>query len=425
MNKAMNWFRHNRMVARNIYHRYGPARKFRKFEASVHPETWARHDELLKWAESKLAEREVHEAGQLYEMSSDPIVRQGYELIKRVKEDFEGRYRDYRQLRVLVHLPPFKIAPAHASLCANFIQGFHFLGIVVKGLEWSDDTREVLESFQPTLLMTVDNSGHLNQIDWDAVREYRRKHHLCVALQTSLQENVNTPIAERIEWAARHEIDFYYSYTTSQYIAERCPAILERGYRLFSLEFGNNPLVYYPVSSLQRDLNYIFLGSTNPDKWPRYYSYLGPLLHKHPGYIDGPWWHMLSRFGNAETHRYLCARAKVGLNLHIKNQIEWAGELNERTYNLAACGVPQLIDAPKLLCNRFQPDSFFVARTPKEYQSLFEEILQNPEEAQRRALQAQREVFERHTIFHRVDSFVVELFQSGIVEMKGPLQAIV
>jgi spore maturation protein CgeB len=102
----------------------------------------------------------------------------------------------------------------------------------------------------------------------------------------------------------------------------------------------------------------------------------------------------------------MCARAKVALNLHIQNQIDWPSELNERTYNLAACGVPQLIDAPKLLFKRFQPDSFFVASSPAEYQKYFRFALNDPKEGQRRALQAQREVFEKHTIFHRAEAFI-------------------
>jgi hypothetical protein len=256
------------------------------------------------------------------------------------------------------------------------------------------------------VLLTVDHAGYLSQIDWDAVREYRDSEQLRVGLQAWLEEYGNTPLAQRLEWAKHNAIDFYYSHKSAQYVAERYGEIRANGYAIFQLEFGANPLVYYPVAGINRDLNFIFLGSTNPDKWERYYSYFGPILRDYSGYIDGPWWQSISRFGTADTHRYLCAKARVALNLHIPNQINWPSELNERTYNLAACGVPQLIDSPKLLAERFQPDSFFVADTPSQYETTFSAIIDDPSEAERRALQGQREVFAGHTIFHRVMDFV-------------------
>ena len=412
--KRFPWIRNKWRAAKNLAFINGPGRRFRRFEASLHPETWARHDELLVWAESMAAEQEIYEAPERYEESNDPVVRQGYELVKQVKRDFKDRCRDHHELRILVHVPTAAGSSAYASFDANFVQGFQFVGIAAGELRWGDDTSQVLESFKPNLLLTVDHDGHLRHIDWSAVRAYRKKSKLRIALNASLQEYGNTPISERLEWAKEHEVDFYYSFKNRDYINARYQEILKRGYQILSLEFGANPLVYYPVPHNVRDLKHVFLGSTNPDKWPRYYSYLAPIWRRCPGYIDGPWWHLISRFGGPETHRYIWARARVGLNLHIKNQIDWAGELNERTYNMAACGVPQLIDAPKLLFDRFQPDSFFVGRTPSEYQNLFAEILRNPDEATRRALQAQREAFTQHTVFHRAENFVDQLMLTGL-----------
>ena len=413
---VVNWVQNKRRAVRNIMHHYGPARTFRKFEASAHPATWSRHEELLKWAESQVATKDANEADWLYAESTDPIVRQGFELKQKVTEHYRNLCRECENLRILIHVPPANVSSAYSSLCANFAQSFQFLGIAAQELGWFDETRDVLERFQPTMLLTTDHDGYLSRIDWKAVQDYRKTKPLRVGLNASLQEYGNTPLAERLEWARGQCVDFYYSFRTQQYVRKRYQAILERGYEIFTLEFGANPLLYYPVPGIKRDLNYVFLGSTNPDKWPRYYSHFGPLLKQYPGYIDGPWWSSIARFGDAETHRYICARAKVALNLHIQNQVDWASELNERVYNLAACGVPQLIDDPKLLFERFQPDSFFIARTPAEYQSLFAQILRDPEDAERRAMQAQREVFARHTVFHRAEQFISELSKSRFLK---------
>ncbi len=107
----------------------------------------------------------------------------------------------------------------------------------------------------------------------------------------------------------------------------------------------------------------------------------------------------------------ISAKTKVGLNLHLDYQINTINQLNERTYMLAACGVPQLVDNPAILSEHFSEGCFFVANNPKEYALLFEQILTDPQEAQKRALKAQREVFANHTTFHRMDSFVRELLK--------------
>jgi hypothetical protein len=404
-----DWIGHKRMVARNLIHRYGPARRFRRFEAAVNPGTWSRHDELLEWAEAKLADRDVHESIARYDQSPDPIVRQGFELKQQVLQQFRNRYGQASDPRILVHVPPPNVSSAYSSLSVNVVDGLRFLGINALELGWTDATAEILERFRPTILLTTDHPGYLMQIDWAAVDTYRKARTLKVGLNASLEEYGNTPLASRLEWAREHAVDFYFSFKTPEYVIRRYQAILEKGYDVLSLEFGANPLLYYPVPGIARDINYVFLGSTNPDKWPRYYAYFAAIWKRYPGYIDGPWWSSIARFGRPDTYRYLCARAKVALNLHIQNQIDWAGELNERLYNLAACGVPQLVDAPRLLSSRFQPDSFFVAQTPTEYEALFRRILRDPEEAELRALQAQREVLERHTIFHRLEHFLGEL----------------
>jgi|SRR5882672_1263072 len=407
------WIRNKVRAAKNLAFIHGSRRRFRRFEASFHPETWRRHDSLLAWAESQVASFDEEESLRLYRESEDPVVRQGYKLATSAVQQFRNRCREFDHIRILIHVPPATVSSAGFSLFSNFLQSFRFLGVPVREFGWFDDTREILEDFQPTVLLTSDHDGYLSRINWKSIAEYRQTRPLGVGLTASLQEYGNTSLQNRLNWADQHDVNFYYSFRAPQYVSERYRPFFERGYQILHLEFGANPLLYYPVPGIKRDLNYVFLGSSNPDKRDRLYSYCGPVFSEYPGYIDGPWWSSIAGFGSPETHRFLCARAKVGLNLHIQNQIDWACELNERTYNLAACGVPQLIDAPKLLFARFQPDSFFVADTPAEYKNQFKDIMNDPQEAQRRALQAQREVFTNHTVFHRVKAFVESLLRQA------------
>lgn len=126
--------------------------------------------------------------------------------------------------------------------------------------------------------------------------------------------------------------------------------------------------------------------------------------------ISRPFWPQAARARVDEPlHRYLYARAKVGLNLHVPFQLNDATELNERAYNLAACGVPQLMDNPKSLPERFRPESVYVGATPAECRQQFERMLKRPEEARERALNALEDVYAGHTIFHRANTIMSQL----------------
>ena len=133
-------------------------------------------------------------------------------------------------------------------------------------------------------------------------------------------------------------------------------------------------------------------------------------MKNYPGFLDGPGWKQVKSFSfKRERDRYIYARAKVGLNIHLPEQINWACELNERTYQLAACGVPQLIDHPMLLNKIFGHASFFIADSAKEYEEIFNALMSNPQMGVDKALCAQREVFAAHTTLHRAKSLIDQL----------------
>jgi spore maturation protein CgeB len=96
----------------------------------------------------------------------------------------------------------------------------------------------------------------------------------------------------------------------------------------------------------------------------------------------------------------------MGINLHVPFQLASPTEINERAYNIAACGTPQLTDHPALLRQRLPLESVYAAETPSEYARLFSQILSEPEEARDKALVAMEHVLTHHTVVHRADSFI-------------------
>lgn len=386
---------------------------FRRFENKINHGTKERHDRLLHWAEDSAKNAAVLESPERYEQSSDPVVRQGYRLAGDVRRSFAGRSRHLKSLRVLVHIPSAKISPGGYSLFSNLVQSLDFIGIPVIRFEWDESINSILKDFQPTIFISSDAEQYISRIDWNALLDYKKTNPLKIGLTASLEEYGNTPLAGRLTWAREKRIDFYYSFRSPKYLRERkeYQPFFDSGYKIISVEFGANPLLYYPVPSMERDIDFVFLASTNNDKRERYYKYLTRIFIERSGFIDGPGWRHAANWSAPPTHRFLYARSRVGINLHINDSIDWPSELNERTYILAACGVPQLVDAAKLLPHRFSKDSLFVAHSPEEYYILFNQILRDTEGASQKALQAQKEVFERHTTFHRAEQFASELMK--------------
>jgi len=388
--------------------------KFRMFENAINRSTWTEHDRILAWAEAAAQQAELWEAEELYEASDDPIVRQGHVLRKQVLHHFRGKYSDLDGIRVLIHTPPPNISPGGFSLFNNLAQAIGYQGVPVQQLNWDKPIRDVLADFKPTFLLTSDSSDYLNQLDWVAIRDHKQQHGLHLGLTASLQEYGNTPLHERLAWAGQHDVDFYYSFRTPEYLTERkeYQPFFDEEYPIFSVEFGANPLLYYPVPGIQRDLDYVFLASANRDKWLRYFEYLTEIMGTHQGFLDGPGWRKIHNYNfNPHKDRYVYARSKIGLNLHLTEQIEYPCELNERTYMLAACGVAQLIDRPLLLTKRFSRDCFFIAETASQYKDLFEHMLKSGDDCMKASMKAQKEVFEKHTTFHRAESFIQQLIK--------------
>jgi hypothetical protein len=389
--------------------RYCDIINFRIFESKISKRTWQNHDEVLQWAESMAILPESVLQEQI--LSSDqPIVKKGFELRQKVMGEFSGKYAN-EDMKILIHIPSKEFSPGGYSLFSSMADSFKFVGIKTDLLFVGDDVKEKLDLFEPTILLSSDHKYYTSEIDWNVIKKYKKSHSLQVGLTASLEEYGNTSLIQRLNWAKKHGIDFYYSFRAQEYFTARNEYKLfnHYGYKILSVEFGANPLLYYPIPSFAKDLDYLFLASSNSDKLKRYIDWLSPILISNTGFITGSGWRKANKWPSLKANIFLFSRAKVGINLHIEDQINFACELNERTYILAACGVPQIVDNAKLLPSRFRDGSFFVATNPKEYEDLYKFMLMNPKECEKRALRALEEVYEKHTTFHRASSFINQL----------------
>lgn len=379
-----------------------------QFDRSIHAVTLRNHDKIIADAEFALMYKETHESADAYAASSDQVAQQGYALLTEALSQFKDRYAGKCVHRILVHVPDPATSPAGYSLFSNLAECLDFMGVPTHVLGWRDSTAVLVNTFKPTVLLSSDHVTYLEKIDWETINKYRESNSLKVGLTASLAEYDNSPLDERLGWAKKQAIDFYYSFRDEAYVRERQEyrAFFQAGYKILYIPFGANILHYYPVAGFSRDLDYVLIAS----KKREHTIYMKELVKHHHGLIDGPGWKHAPDFNfNRDRDRYIYARAKIGLNVHLPEQIEWACEVNERTYQLAACGVPQVIDHPKLLDRLFSKNALFIADTPKQFVDIFDSIIQAPEIGQESALIAQRDVFERHTTFHRAESFMLQL----------------
>lgn len=378
------------------------------FNHLLRSETVAMRDKVIALAELGLCNQLQHESDAVCFASPDPVVRQGWALKKQVEHEFCDRYAGRTDERVLIQVPPPGYSPAGYSLFTNLAESLEFMGVPTRILKWDDETTKVIDSFSPTVLLTSDHHSYLAQIDWAAIARYKQVNRLRIGLTASLEEYENTPLNDRLKWSAKNGTDFFYTFRDKEYVTTRdgYQPFFDAGYPMVYLPFGANILHYYPVAGFDRDLDYVIMATRKSE----HISYMKYIVRQYIGFIDGPGWRHVRDFRfNRARDRYIYARAKVGLNVHLPEQIDWACEVNERTYQLAACGVPQLIDHPKLLGRLFSSSSLYIADGPTEYMRLFKNIIDQPEDAVQRALLAQEEVFSRHTTFHRADSFMLQL----------------
>lgn len=377
---------------------------FNKFQNQINKSTVAQHNENIELTR-------MYSEGYLSQDLDNSLYEIGSRLNKECLNQFNLKFSNKKELRVLMHLPPPDYSPAGFSIFTNLKNAFEYMGVDCEFLNWDDETTTVLKEFQPSIFLSSDSEPYLQRINWRAIRQYKQEKKLQIGLTASIEAYGNSPLEARLELGRRNGVDFYYSFRSENYIKNRdgYMPFAHQGYRVICIEFSANPLIYVPVNGVPRDLPFVFLGSSNFDKFERYNSWFGPIISEVDGFINGPGWkHMDSKIP-LELNKYLYARAKVGINLHLEEQIEWPCELNERTYVLAACGVPQLIDNPKLLGDRFSSNAFFSGSTPSEYRDLFHHIIKSPAEATLRAKLALEEVYAGHTTFHRIEKFISQL----------------
>lgn len=321
----------------------------------------------------------------------------------------DPRYRDFHNkiinefkdcyiienVKLFFYKPSLKDATGTYSAFKNIMEGLSHIGINNTFFSSRQELINEVDNVQKSFIFI--EKEHLE-------KEFNLSNkglntYIGIAIHPNSNKNYEDEI---IDLFNKEKIHFCFSFSCTEYITETYKKIIKNGIPIFDMEFGANPKVHFPIKTDCNKIDYIFLGSTNRRKWDRYFLYFNKIFENHTGFISGPGWtDFYIKNKPFDVDRILYSNSKVGLNLSVPSQLEKPRELNERTYQLAACGIVQLIDNPTLLHHRFPEDAIISAKNPEEYYKKFSQIINNEINIEPIIKSAYMTVMNNHTIYHR------------------------
>lgn len=340
-------------------------------------------------------------------LSSSEVTRVG----ERLRLDLLKRFKNYyihKKLSVLIHLPPIKASVGANSFLHNLGIGLDFMGVEVNYF-WDNLSIEDLDGVD--IIFGIGFKNFTDNINWKLINEFKKNNSLKIFLQTTFDIENSTDAKNYIDYYKSFDIDTFYSFDTDDFNMSfgLKKFFTQNNVKLFSFEFSANPILHYPIFSFNKEFDFIFLGSTNHDKINRYFNYFKPLFIKYSGLVAGPGWPWCDNYESiGDIDRFLYSNAKTSVNLHIDTQIKYKRQLNERSYILAACGIPQIIDNVPLIKDRFNRIGL-ISNTPTDFSNNIKLVLGSDSLQEELAINALNEVYQKHTIFTRIVDFISQL----------------
>lgn len=362
---------------------------------------------LLAEAESNLGKTGYYSS--LNGFYRNPIFDIGYQLREQLLIAERNYYKDL-PVDFIFHTPSTTLSMGGHSWFTSLKETLLHQGVKVHSFWYSKEFPE-LDNGKTAVLVTGYNKLYLDELK-EYVLEYAKNKagRLILLFSVPLDETTLTVMDELTAIYGSYGYVNFYTFHDPSYVPYDgfISTMKTSGYILHHITFAANPLFHFPSPVISNGFDYVFLGSANYDKIDRYNEYFDLIIKNYDGLILGPGWPWFKEYEYCPSiDKYLYAQSRVSLNLHIDLQIEKPIELNERTYILSACGVPQVIDSPKLL--RFVYPGFEGAKTTYEYHNRFVELYDNPSSYNKIAIDLMRNTFSMHTSFNRTKSLINHL----------------
>ena len=323
------------------------------------------------------------------------LMKLNHQLRDKVLNEFANKYASDRA-RILLHRPT---SGALKYLMDSWAEVLNHMGIPTVLLNWGSSTREVFDSFRPTVFITVADPAYSKQLDVNYIDQYRARRKLMVG---------RIGISHRIE-----PTDFVITFHLDPANDPRFKGVDKP---LVSVPYGINPRRHY-MRPGRAVWDFAFVGCRTDLKAEATARYLMPIVKRYQGMLAGTNWPVgLGELSVAQA-ALMYNFAQVYPNFHLPWQYEQMDEINERAYIIPACGGFELVDNPAAMKRLFASDEMAVAKSSAEYHEMFAHYLSHPDERTPYVSKGMQRVFDEYTLFHRL-SHLAEFL--GVDEVRPP-----
>lgn len=351
---------------------------------------------------------EHQKQGSIPEAADPEIIASGMQLRDAVIQQFKNKYFGTTH-RILFLTPKGGVVLYWFN---DLAQCMNHCGIPSTTVQHHDkDLNQKWEAFQPSIVIGIDSLDYLRTLDLAFINQYKKEKGLLRLFTPVSSYRFPKPgLSEDDHWRLNlaksgQSVDAYFSMMHESFFAAFQSAWLHAGFRYLCLPFAANPFKHYPREA-EKIYDYFMVTSFGYERAFLTYQYIQPIFKKYHGLWAGTDW----RFGmgpipTEETPHYR-AQAKIILNPLQHYNRNFAADITERAFTAAACGAFQITNQSPITHLFFNEDELVCAKSPAEFNRLFDYYLQHPEERNQITMKGMQRVFREHTYFHRIDTLL-------------------
>lgn len=323
----------------------------------------------------------------------------------------------HSQYRFLLCTPQ---SMAAAVWFEDLADGMRVLGIPHLQLDPDSElSEEIIHDFMPNVVVALDQDRALENIDLRALVKYKNDHG-CLRLFIPTRYDLFKPKsslkqsdATRLSLAKKGQTaDCYFSLYDEQLYDQHYHPWSEAGFPYLSLPQACNPIHDYP-RPIQKTQDWIFVGVNNPSREACMWRTVRPILQNHCGRWAGTGWGFGDKKIPSNEMATFYSSTKIALAPLISFLRENPAELSHRVFEAAACGSFQITSQTPITDKFFSQKALVCSPSPERFADTYLKWINRPQERARVVEQALIEVYDKHTIFHRIQKLMLFIEQQS------------
>jgi len=337
-------------------------------------------------------------------------------------------------LTVLYQIPFLETVYALRFVYDGYRTAFGDRGHKFRPLTAGDNLEEVLDSYQPDILITILNKYYLKFLDLELLKKYRKKGLVVFnqirpwkhqTSQFGAQALESKPgLIKLIKNGLAGDILFHW-------LEQDDPAMEgfteTTGYPFYTILMAADVNKYYHDYDEEYQADISFVGSCLPTKRDFIKKHVFPLMKKYNVRVYGVDWTLTSRmlgyiqkagqYFNIKpligirkvpllADRKVYSSSTISLNIHENHQRKFGSDFNERTFKIPASGGFEICDNVKVIRKYFNEDELVVAENTADWFEKIDYYIRNPEKRIPIIEAGRRKVLREHTYHNRVKQII-------------------